>query len=86
MDNDRALPEVLPLTDRLRSLYAQRLRDLPEGTREMLLFVVLAGAENSMTLENCIPAPQARSLSHQRSEPGSWDSALVRVAWSFGTR
>jgi len=26
----------------------------------MLLFVVLAGAENSMTLENCIPAPQAR--------------------------
>jgi len=60
LDNGRALPEVLPLTDRLRSLYAQRLRDLPEGTREMLLFVVLAGAENSTTLENCIPAPQAR--------------------------
>ena len=60
LDNGRALPEVLPLTDRLRSLYAQRLRDLPEGTREMLLFVVLAGAENSMTLENCIPTPQAR--------------------------
>jgi len=34
LDNGRALPEVLPLTDRLRSLYAQRLRDLPEGTRE----------------------------------------------------
>jgi DNA-binding CsgD family transcriptional regulator len=54
-----ALPELLPLTDRLRSLYARRLRDLPVGTREMLLFVVLAGAENSMTLEHCLPAPEA---------------------------
>ena len=54
------MPEVLPLTDRLRSLYAQRLRDLPKGTRDMLLFIVLAGAENSMTLANCIPTPLAR--------------------------
>ncbi|GAB2641124.1 AAA family ATPase [Prescottella soli] len=56
----RPLRDPLPLTDRLTSLYAQRLRNLPPGTREMLLFVVLAGAENSLTIENCVPTQEGR--------------------------
>ena len=55
-----SLPPVLPLTDRLQEVFADRLRSLPEGTREMLLFVVLAGAENSVTLANCLPTPEGR--------------------------
>ncbi|SDU73455.1 LuxR family transcriptional regulator [Jiangella alkaliphila] len=53
----RPLTDTLPLTERLTALYARRLRDLPGGTRELLLFVVLAGAENSMTLEQCTRMP-----------------------------
>ncbi|MFE7799280.1 LuxR C-terminal-related transcriptional regulator [Nocardia sp. NPDC057440] len=52
------LPTLLPLTDRLQRLFADRLAGLPEGTRRMLLFVILAGAENSMTLEDCAPIPE----------------------------
>ncbi|WP_406229848.1 LuxR C-terminal-related transcriptional regulator [Nocardia sp. NBC_01009] len=51
------LPAVLPLTDRLQRLFADRLAGLPDGTRRMLLFVVLAGAENSMTFEDCALTP-----------------------------
>ena len=54
------LPPVLPLTDRLQHVFADRLQSLPEGTREMLLLVVLAGAENSVTLEDCLPPPEGR--------------------------
>ena len=57
----RPLADTLPLTERLTELYARRLRDLPAGTRELLLFVVLAGAENSMTIENCLPTPEGRA-------------------------
>ena len=56
----RQLTDHFPLTERLAALYAGRIRDLPQGTREVLLFVVLAGAENSMTIENCMPTPQGR--------------------------
>ncbi|WP_169814801.1 LuxR C-terminal-related transcriptional regulator [Nocardia crassostreae] len=54
------LPGVLPLTDRLHKLFGDRLAGLPDGTRRLLLFVILAGAENSMTLEDCLPTPQGR--------------------------
>jgi len=54
-------PEVLPLTQRLQTLFADRLEGLPEGTRRMLLFVVLAGAENSMTLEDCVTTPEGHN-------------------------
>ena len=57
----RPLADTLPLTERLTELYARRLRGLPAGTRELLLFVVLAGAENSMTIENCLPTPEGRA-------------------------
>jgi len=56
----RPLAETLPLTERLTELYARRLRDLPAGTRDLLLFVVLAGAENSMMIESCLSTPQGR--------------------------
>ncbi|MFD6160631.1 LuxR C-terminal-related transcriptional regulator [Nocardia sp. NPDC060256] len=51
------LPAVLPLTDRLQRMFADRLAGLPAGTRRMLLFVILAGAENSLTLDDCAPTP-----------------------------
>ncbi|WP_433664164.1 LuxR C-terminal-related transcriptional regulator [Nocardia sp. CA-128927] len=51
------LPAVLPLTDRLQRMFADRLAGLPAGTRRMLLFVILAGAENSVTLDDCSPTP-----------------------------
>lgn len=55
------LPAVLPLTARLQRLFADRLAGLPDGTRRMLLFVVLAGAENAMTVEQCVPTPEGRA-------------------------
>ncbi|MHC6221001.1 AAA family ATPase [Arthrobacter sp. MMS24-S77] len=54
------LPGMLPLTNRLKSLYGDRLLALPQRTREMLLFVVLAGAENSQAVEKCIPTSSGR--------------------------
>lgn len=47
--------DPLPLTERLGAIYAERLRSLPVATRDLLLFVVLAGAEHSTTFENCLP-------------------------------
>lgn len=54
--NTHPLPSILPLTKRLKSLYEHRLSALPQPTREMLLFVLLAGAESSVTIEKCIPS------------------------------
>ncbi|WP_330249686.1 LuxR family transcriptional regulator [Nocardia sp. NBC_00565] len=59
-DATARLPEVLPLTRRLQTLFAERLESLPEDTRRMLLFVVLAGTENSTTLGDCVPTPEGR--------------------------
>ncbi|GAA1318476.1 ATP-binding protein [Pseudonocardia xinjiangensis] len=39
----RALPEVLPLSRRLQSLYASRISELPEPTRQLLLLATLDG-------------------------------------------
>ncbi len=61
LDSDTSmLPDALPLTRRLKALYERRLRDLPSGTRQMLLFVVLAGSENSVTIERCLPSPEGQ--------------------------
>lgn len=49
------MPSMLPLTNRLKSLYEDRLSGLPPHTRDLLLFVVLAGAENRMAIEKCLP-------------------------------
>ena len=58
--NPRVLPAVMPLTNRLRHLYEGRLSALPERTRELLLFVVLAGVENSATIEKRFPHSAAQ--------------------------
>ncbi len=52
--------DVLPLTNRLKALYERRLSGLPQNTRQILLFVVLAGAENSVTIEKCLPTNAGR--------------------------
>ncbi|QLY29013.1 helix-turn-helix transcriptional regulator [Nocardia huaxiensis] len=54
------LPGVLPLTRRLQGMFADRLDALPAATRRTLLFVVLAGAENSTTIEECVRTPEGR--------------------------
>ncbi|WP_137843315.1 helix-turn-helix transcriptional regulator [Microbacterium sp. 2FI] len=54
------IPDALPLSNRLTSVYSDRLRDLPARTREMLLFVVLAGAESSLTIDRCMATPEGR--------------------------
>ncbi|MCZ9880481.1 helix-turn-helix transcriptional regulator [Arthrobacter sp. B2a2-09] len=85
------LPSMLPLTNRLKSLYEDRLSALPLHTREMLLFVVLAGAENRMTIERCIPtsaghkdfSPAERAgVVHFNSRSGRWEfrHPLIRSA------
>lgn len=53
-------PQVPPLTRRLHALFTDRLRDLPAATRRLLLLLVLAGAENSATLEECADALDGR--------------------------
>jgi len=68
------LPGVLPLTDRLQRVFADRLAGLPEGTRRMLLFVILAGAEKSMTLADCAPTPEGRA-----DLPPAERAGIVRV-------
>ena len=52
--------EALPLTGRLKAMYADRLGELPAATRAMLLFVVLAGAENRVTIENWMATPRGQ--------------------------
>ncbi|MFB8001433.1 AAA family ATPase [Nocardia sp. NPDC056000] len=54
------LPEMLPLTRRLQQVFADRLRYLPAGTRRMLLFAVLAGAEDAVVLGARLATPDGR--------------------------
>lgn len=86
-----ALPAVLPLTDRLQKLFADRLAQLPEGTRRMLLFVVLAGTENSMTLADFaftpegladIPPAERAGIIRMNPRTGRWEyrHPLIRSA------
>ncbi|ALE05673.1 hypothetical protein AL755_09585 [Arthrobacter sp. ERGS1:01] len=59
--NNHRVPAVLPLGNRLRALFENRLTALPEQTREMLLFVVLGGGENAVAFEKAIPNGAART-------------------------
>ncbi|WP_433578376.1 LuxR C-terminal-related transcriptional regulator [Nocardia brasiliensis] len=68
------LPAVLPLTERLQKLFADRLAGLSEGTRRLLLFVILAGAENASTLEECLPTAEGRA-----DLPPAERAGIVRV-------
>jgi AAA ATPase-like protein len=44
------LPDTLPLTRRLQTVFAGRVRDLPEPTRQVLLLAVLDGSGDLRTL------------------------------------
>ncbi len=69
----RPSDDPLPLTERLGAIYAGRLRSLPRATRDVLLFVVLAGAEHSVTFENLLPTRSQEDL-----EPAA-RAGIVRV-------
>jgi DNA-binding CsgD family transcriptional regulator len=54
---------VLPLTSRLQSVFAERLRLLPAETRQTLLLVVLAGAGGgtaAVAIEEVVPTDEGR--------------------------
>lgn len=70
--NHHHVPAVLPLGKRLRSLFETRLAALPEQAREMLLFVVLGGAENAVAIEKIVP-----SFSSRTAFPPAEQSGLV---------
>ncbi|HEY1966527.1 MAG TPA: AAA family ATPase [Pseudonocardia sp.] len=55
------LTDPLPLTERLTALYAQRLGELPDRTRQLLLLVALAGTENNATIESYLSTPERRA-------------------------
>jgi hypothetical protein len=68
-----AMPEVLPLTARLRALFAARITGLPLRTLRLLLLAALGGvndlrvlqaaADTSQLLDDLAPAGQARLIS-----------------------
>lgn len=67
----RRLPDVLPLTERLKNLYARRLGELPMQTRDALLRLVLAGADGTRMRVAQQPLPRAESdVLHQAELAG----------------
>jgi DNA-binding CsgD family transcriptional regulator len=55
-----SVPGVLPLTKRLQSVFAERLKNLPEETRRTLLLVVLAGAGSGVGIEDVVPTSEGQ--------------------------
>jgi hypothetical protein len=55
-----AVPGVLPLTKRLQSVFAERLKNLPEETHRTLLLVVLAGAGSGVGIEDVVPTSEGQ--------------------------
>ncbi|MFJ3903970.1 ATP-binding protein [Streptomyces sp. NPDC090025] len=53
----RALPALLPLTDRLRTAFAERVGALPEPTRRLLLLAVLDDTGDLRTLSRACGEP-----------------------------
>jgi DNA-binding CsgD family transcriptional regulator len=52
----RALPDVLPLGQRLESLFSSRVAGLPQASRALLLLAALEGRGNLAVLEAAAPA------------------------------
>lgn len=75
--DDRTLAETLPLTSRLQEVFAQRVRGLPDRTRQALLLAVLDGTGDLTVLRpeagDLAPADQARVI--------SVDGAAARVSF-----
>ncbi|WP_238697933.1 LuxR family transcriptional regulator [Streptomyces sp. E5N91] len=49
-----AVPSVLPLGERLQKLFAARVADLPDATRELLLTAALSGSGDLATVEAAV--------------------------------
>ena len=58
----RALPVVLPLTERLRGLFASRIGDLPVATRRLLLLAALDGTGDLGILRRAAGQPDLDDL------------------------
>ncbi|MGW3247312.1 AAA family ATPase [Streptomyces sp. NPDC001070] len=55
----RSLPTVLPLTERLRMIFSERVGGLPDATRKLLLLAVLDGSGDLHTLQRVADGPGA---------------------------
>jgi DNA-binding CsgD family transcriptional regulator len=53
----RSLPAVLPLTERLRMIFSERVSSLPDATRKLLLLAVLEGAGDLHILQQVLDTP-----------------------------
>jgi DNA-binding CsgD family transcriptional regulator len=69
----QALPQVLPLTERLQALFATRVEGLPQETRRLLLLAVLEGTGELGVLATAAEDPQLRALA------AAEQAGLVRI-------
>jgi len=74
----RALPAVLPLTERLRALFAARVGDLPPASRRLLLLAALDGTGDLGILRRAAGQPELDDLGLPER------AGLVRVNGSPG--
>jgi DNA-binding CsgD family transcriptional regulator len=86
----RGLPPVMPLTERLQSLFASQVAKLPAGTRELLLMAALgdtgdldvlrAAAPHGGVTAQLAPAQQARLVAvHQGTGQLTFRHPMVRA-------
>jgi DNA-binding CsgD family transcriptional regulator len=73
----RQLPAVLPLSERLRAVFASRVSKLPSAARELLLLAALDGTGDLQVLRAAVGAPVLDDLA-----PAEWER-LVRVDDDF---
>lgn len=77
-----ALPATLPLTRRLQAVFAGRVRDLPEGTRRVLLLLVLDGSGDLRMLRTEGPRTEVDDLAPaERAQLLSVDPAAARLSF-----
>lgn len=81
-----SLPTVLPLTERLQSVFAARVRSLPGATQDALLLAALEGTGDLSLLQSVLPGSGALDALAP-SEKAAWSrSTSVPVAFPSGTR
>lgn len=79
---ERALSATLPLTHRLEAVFAGRVRDLPEKTREALLLTVLDGSGELRILRSTATRSEMDDLAPAvRANLISLDPAAERVSF-----
>ncbi|MFC0434654.1 AAA family ATPase [Kutzneria buriramensis] len=77
-----SLPEVLPLTDRLRALYASRITGLSDACRRLLLLAALDGTGDLAVLQSADPSREMRDLAEaERDQLVHVDESRGRLAF-----